>query len=79
MEYQMEYRLANWAGHLTREDVECILIDFEKWWQKAAPHNPALRDRVQVARVVVSEPRHVSIIVNIVADAYRAALEVEDA
>lgn len=64
-----------WSAYLTDEDMECALIDFGKWWHKAAPNLPHMHERVRVAQLAISKPEHIGILVNIVADAYRSAIE----
>lgn len=77
--YRMEYRLADYTGHMTGADMAGVRQDFQKWWRAARPHVPHLSERVRAVMVVTSEPRHVSLMVSVVADAYRYILEKRDA
>lgn len=79
MPFRMEYRLADYAGHMTGEDVGCARLELMKWWEKAARHVPHLAGRYRVVCLVITRPEHISLAVNLVADAYRFIFEKDDA
>lgn len=74
---KMNYPDTEWSGYLTQDDMDCVQVDFDKWWKEASKSLPHMAERARVLQLAISKPEHIGYLANFVADAYREVIDAD--
>lgn len=67
-----------YAACLREDDMPTVMNEFDAWTKKAIQHVPRrIKERMKFARQWCYKPRHIGLLVDIIADAYRYQMEVK--